>query len=294
MRGSSPINTQAALTSRQPASRTCAYASASSTSDETPRNRSSPDGKSDPMSPSPAAPSSASISACAMTSPSEWPASPRGWSNSTPPSTSGTPSSSACTSTPMPTRRSATLEHSGQLGQRADLNRPLRWVVQVAPGPAADVHGAQARCARGEHVVVDAVADVGDPPALAAAGVDHSLEELRRRLLDAPVGGRRDEVDVETDAVVRALRRVAGEAEPVAALPQLVEARPRVVVEVAALEAAPAARFDTEQLVDTPMSLATGREAADHSGKGEPRHAEVVGDLRPHARFVDEGLADVE
>ena len=51
------------------------------------------------MSPSPAAPSSASISACAMTSPSEWPASPRGWSSSTPPSTSGTPSSSACAST---------------------------------------------------------------------------------------------------------------------------------------------------------------------------------------------------
>ena len=30
------------------------------------------------MSPSPAAPSSASINACASTSPSEWPASPRG------------------------------------------------------------------------------------------------------------------------------------------------------------------------------------------------------------------------
>ena len=47
------------------------------------------------MSPSPAAPSSASISACASTSPSEWPASPRGWSSSTPPSTSGTPSARA-------------------------------------------------------------------------------------------------------------------------------------------------------------------------------------------------------
>ena len=31
------------------------------------------------------------MSACATTSPSEWPASPRGWSTSTPPSTSGIP-----------------------------------------------------------------------------------------------------------------------------------------------------------------------------------------------------------
>ena len=44
------------------------------------------------MSPRPAAPSSASVSACAITSPSECPASPRGWSKRTPPSTSGTPS----------------------------------------------------------------------------------------------------------------------------------------------------------------------------------------------------------
>src|SRR5690348_10922796 len=60
------------------------------------------------MSPSPAAPSTASMSACASTSPSEWPANPRGWSSSTPPSTSGTPAASACASTPMPTRTSAT------------------------------------------------------------------------------------------------------------------------------------------------------------------------------------------
>src|SRR5205085_2246498 len=36
------------------------------------------------MSPSPAAPSSASINACAITSPSEWPARPRGESIATP------------------------------------------------------------------------------------------------------------------------------------------------------------------------------------------------------------------
>src|SRR5215210_2581028 len=55
------------------------------------------------MSPIPAAPSTASMSAWAITSPSEWPASPRSDSTSTPPRTSGTPSTRACASTPRPT-----------------------------------------------------------------------------------------------------------------------------------------------------------------------------------------------
>ena len=58
------------------------------------------------MSPSPAAPSSASISACAITSPSEWPASPRGWSTRPRRGRAGRPSSSACASTPIPIRKS--------------------------------------------------------------------------------------------------------------------------------------------------------------------------------------------
>ena len=66
------------------------------------------------MSPIPAAPSTASISACAITSPSEWPASPRGESSSTPPSTSGTPSTSACASAPSPTLTASQLSTSAR------------------------------------------------------------------------------------------------------------------------------------------------------------------------------------
>ena len=62
------------------------------------------DGNHSPMSPRSAAPSSASISAWTAASPSEWPASPRGWGIRTPPSHSGTPSAKACTSRPEPTR----------------------------------------------------------------------------------------------------------------------------------------------------------------------------------------------
>src|SRR3954454_1593833 len=127
MRASSPTRTQSALTSLHPAARTCPYASVRSVSDETPRKRSSPEGNSDPMSPSPAAPSTASMSAWASTSPSECPASPRGCSSSTPPRTSGMPSSRACASTPMPTRTSAIEEafHAREVGGRRHLQQAL-------------------------------------------------------------------------------------------------------------------------------------------------------------------------
>src|SRR5215210_1917831 len=55
------------------------------------------------MSPRPEAPSSASISACVTTSPSEWPARPGSPGKSTPQRTSGTPGSKAWASTPRPT-----------------------------------------------------------------------------------------------------------------------------------------------------------------------------------------------
>jgi hypothetical protein len=51
-----------------------------------------------PMSPSPAAPSSASMTAWVRTSASEWPASPRSCSMRTPPRTSARPASSRCES----------------------------------------------------------------------------------------------------------------------------------------------------------------------------------------------------
>src|SRR5947208_5049173 len=57
-----------------------------------------------PMSPSPAAPSRASVSAWATASASEWPASPCGWGISTPPRISLRPSAKRWESYPMPTR----------------------------------------------------------------------------------------------------------------------------------------------------------------------------------------------
>ena len=60
-----------------------------STTESAPRHRSSVSGKFAPMSPSPAAPSSASVQAWATTSASLWPSRPRSPSNTTPPSTSG-------------------------------------------------------------------------------------------------------------------------------------------------------------------------------------------------------------
>src|SRR2546421_6423677 len=56
------------------------------------------------MSPSPAAPSRASITACVSASASEWPTSPLSCSTSMPPSTSFSPSARRCESQPIPAR----------------------------------------------------------------------------------------------------------------------------------------------------------------------------------------------
>src|SRR5438445_10275856 len=110
------------------------------------------------MSPIPAAPRIASVSACAITSPSEWPERPRGWSIRTPPSTSGTPSSSACASKPVPTRYSDTRESLRQLVERADRHGPVRR-LDVRMRAPTDTDGTQTGRQRGYDVVVDPVAD---------------------------------------------------------------------------------------------------------------------------------------
>src|SRR6478672_9054844 len=67
------------------------------------RQRSSSSGNMLPMSPLPAAPSRASITACVRTSASEWPARPRSCSTSTPPRTRRRPSAKRWLSYPIPT-----------------------------------------------------------------------------------------------------------------------------------------------------------------------------------------------
>ena len=76
--------------------------SASSFIESAPLYLSSVSGKCLPMSPSPAAPSSASISACTATSASEWPSSPSLLGIGVPQSIRGLPGTSLCTSYPIP------------------------------------------------------------------------------------------------------------------------------------------------------------------------------------------------
>ena len=76
--------------------------SASSFMESAPLYLSSVSGKCLPISSSPAAPSSASISACTATSASEWPSSPRLLGIGVPQSIRGLPGTSLCTSYPLP------------------------------------------------------------------------------------------------------------------------------------------------------------------------------------------------
>ena len=73
-------------------------------------------GKWRPMSPSAAAPNSASVMACSSASASEWPSRPWLCGTVTPPSTSGRPVTSWCTSQPSPTLRLGRLGRAGVPG----------------------------------------------------------------------------------------------------------------------------------------------------------------------------------
>src|SRR2546426_852148 len=116
------ITVMSALTKLRPASTTRRYARLSRSRESASRHRGSVGGNICPMSPRPAAPSTASVRACATASASECPTSPRGWGISTPPRMSFLPSPSAkrCESYPIPTRMSglenADREESGVLG----------------------------------------------------------------------------------------------------------------------------------------------------------------------------------
>ena len=120
-RGVSATTVQSALATSRPARPTMPATSASRAMLSAPAQAGSVSGKWRPRSPSPAAPSRASARAWARASASLWPASPRPWGTSTPPSTSGRPGSSekAWTSKPWPMR---TL--SPRAGARRRRGRP--------------------------------------------------------------------------------------------------------------------------------------------------------------------------
>src|SRR5262249_11098202 len=128
------------------------------------------------MSPRPAAPRSASMSACAITSPSEWPARPRSNSTSTPPSTRGTPSTSLCASAPIPTlmplpSSALRIDRWFQTDARAKLARPGVGIASdssserllAAFAPVEDGDGLVADVPRKCGSAIDVAADVLRP-----------------------------------------------------------------------------------------------------------------------------------
>ena len=97
--GASQITVASTCVTLKPCSSRNTHTWDSRSSESASRQRSSVSGKCWPMSPSPAAPSSASITAWVSASASEWPASPRSApGTSTPPSTSRRPASRRCES----------------------------------------------------------------------------------------------------------------------------------------------------------------------------------------------------
>src|SRR5699024_3223629 len=102
--GRAPMTCTAALATVKPASPSSLRTSVNKVTPEAPAHSGRPVPKTSPKSPSPAAESSASHSACAATSPSEWPAQPSTPSNLRPATQHSRPRSIGWTSVPMPTR----------------------------------------------------------------------------------------------------------------------------------------------------------------------------------------------
>jgi hypothetical protein len=108
------------------------------------------------------------------------------------------------------------------------------------PGAAAQEDAAHAGGDRGQDVVVQAVADVGDLSGGPPRFLDHALEERGIRLRDAPAFRSGDQVDGQihgAQVVFGPARLVADQREPVAVPPQLVQRFDDVAVQVAPLPA---------------------------------------------------------
>src|ERR1035437_5891088 len=102
--GRSQITETSACTGVQPAARTRCSARCSISIESRPLLAGSESGNISPMSPMPAPPRIASVSACATASPSECPTSLNGAGTLTPPSRTPVPSAKRCESYPIPTR----------------------------------------------------------------------------------------------------------------------------------------------------------------------------------------------
>ncbi len=197
MRGSSPIRTQSALTSAKPAPRAPArrHRAAARASRRPPSARRRK-GNSEPMSPSPAAPSSASVSAWADHV-------AVGVARKTARMIEGDAAENERDTVLERVRVDAEadpeLRHasaSGSSDNEGSGLRARRASNRCPQGPRRMWTASMPASIAGPDVVVDAVADVGDLAGGEAALRDDPLEELRRGLLDPPALGRADQVDV--------------------------------------------------------------------------------------------------
>ena len=214
---------------------------------------------------------------------------------STPPSTSGTPSASACASTPMPDAE-CHREHLRQLRQRTDPDRTGRRLVEQAPRPAPDVHRhagrrrapAGHRCRRGRPRTRSCQAPRRPRSTTRAKNAAAGFSTPQRA--DEPT---KSTCGRSCSSVSRGVLPTAPTTRPPRRAAR--RRRQRVRVEVAGSGRQPAAGGSTPSsrphvVVRTP---ARGQ-PAEHAHQREARHAHGVGRLLPHPRLVDERLADVE
>lgn len=197
-------------------------------------------------------------------------------------------------------RSSCSPEHLGQLRQGVEPppDRRLGTAgVDDAPGPAPKEHGHHPGGGGRDHVVVEAVAHVGDPLGRHAGLLDDAFEEARRGLLDAPVPGGGGDIDGEAqrgEQLGGRGRVVGGDPEQVPACPQGRQTRQDVGVEVVVVEAigaspaplaqaAPLGVVDagSDDVEDAAVVLPPLDHRSEHGEEGETGDAQVVGPATP-------------
>ncbi len=169
---------------RPPRAATRFAASVRKMRDAAPRQAGSLGGKCWPMSPSPMAPSNASVSACNPTSASECPSRRWVWAIFTPHSHTWSPSAKRCTSKPVPLRGSSS---GGRRRQQAlgKLDVGCRRQLHVAPAAGDEAHR-QARPFRQSGIV----GEIGAPGGCGTAvGFEDDIVAKRLRCLRPPQAG---------------------------------------------------------------------------------------------------------
>ena len=173
--------------------------------------------------------------------------------------------------------------------------------MEVAPWTAPQQDRAHSRLACRQHVVVESIANVGDPARLDACRLRHRREEGRRRLLCAELVGDQDGVDIEPHRLQRRPRLgrlVPGDHDTPSRAMKRRKARPHVVIEIRLVEAGAQPvgfvdlpphlfRLDVDVGANDPERIEVRsiecRHASQHTEHRESRDAEAVGPAAPDA-----------